>query len=86
MARKPIIVNKKPFHIQFPCGHGVYYEVKEEKKRFYGIYHYDNGLRTFKTHRENPKNACNVAKLLAEAFRDGVASVEEEETFWHLSR
>ncbi|PLS19504.1 hypothetical protein CVD28_03550 [Bacillus sp. M6-12] len=84
--KKPIVLNKKPFHIKFPCGHGVYYEVKEEKKRFYAIYLYDNGLRTFKTHRENQKNACNVAKLLQEAYLEGIESVRDEESMWYLSR
>jgi hypothetical protein len=86
MAKKPIVLSKKPFHIKFPCGHGMYYEVKEEKKKFYGIYFNDCSFRTFKTHRENQKNACNVAQLLQEAFLEGVESERDEDTFMYLSR
>jgi hypothetical protein len=57
---------------------GDYYVVQESKK-WNAIY---NEYGTFITHRENWNNACNVAKLLQEAFDEGREYQRDIENGW----
>ncbi|WCK57554.1 hypothetical protein PP175_26170 (plasmid) [Aneurinibacillus sp. Ricciae_BoGa-3] len=70
MKEEQQIETNKGFQMKFPCRWDVYYEVKKEKKSFFGIYLCHSGGARFITHRTNSRKACNVAKLLQEAYQE----------------
>jgi hypothetical protein len=47
------------------------YIVKKESKKFFAIYKDYTITNCFITHRSNWSNACRVAKLLNQAYREG---------------
>jgi hypothetical protein len=62
---------KLHFHRKFEAHMDLWYEVEEEKEKFFGVYVSEHGIRSFITHRSSKRQACNLAQLLAETYLSG---------------
>jgi hypothetical protein len=64
--------NRKKAIASFQCGcRDVFYVVEQKSDRFFGITQIKFGGRIFITHRESSRQACNIAKLLANTYQEG---------------
>lgn len=57
------------FKMRFRCGSlDMYYLVEQKTKNHFAVSQVDCGREVFITHRENSRQACKLAKLLAKTY------------------